>query len=94
MSNNQVNTSLLQLIKQIAMDVYNSSKPATVQVGRVTKVKPLTIKVGQKLELDSDFLLVPKNIKKDLVKGVNVALVRQQGGQQFLVVGVLENDSE
>ena len=60
--NKQTSTNFVQLIKRCAIEAFNASKPTTVQVGKVTKEKPLKIKLGQKLELSSSFLIIPKSL--------------------------------
>ena len=49
-------TNLTQLIKKIAEDARKAAKPCNIVIGTVLKVKPLKIKVNQKLILTGEFL--------------------------------------
>ena len=85
------NTSLVQLIKKIAMDAFNASKPCNVMVGKVQSVSPLKISIGQQLLIDDDFLIVGDSVKEHLAANQIVVLIRQSGGQRFLVVDTISN---
>lgn len=53
---------LVKLIKRSAVDAVNASKPTNVMFGKVTSVKPLKIKVDQKLVLTSAQLILTRNV--------------------------------
>lgn len=114
------------LIKTLARDAVEGSKPAAVQIGTVLSPSPLKIQVDQKLILTEEFLVLTKNVvdytqevtiawqtedtsggggesafsshshgingrKKityhnALKAGDKVLLLRNQGGQQFIVL--------
>lgn len=83
------NSSLSQLIKRCSMDAFDASKPCNVMIGKVKSVSPLTISIGQQLVIDDDFLIVCDCAKSKLKKNKNVALVRQAGGQRFLIIDTI-----
>lgn len=81
--------NLSQLIKKCSMEAFKASKPCDVMVGKIKTVSPLTISVGQQLVLDDDFLIVCDTVKSKLEKNKSVALVRQSGGQRFLIIDTI-----
>lgn len=83
------NTSLVKLIKQISMDAFNASKPCDIVIGKIKSVSPLKISIGQQLLVDEDFLIVGDNTKQNLTNNKKVVLIRQSGGQQFLVIDTI-----
>lgn len=85
------NTSLVQLIKRISIDAVNASKPCNVMVGNIKSVSPLKISIGQQLLVDNDFLIVGDTAKEHLAVDKTVILIRQAGGQRFLVVDTISN---
>lgn len=52
----------VQLIKHIAMEAFNASKPCNYKIGTVTKTEPLTVRVSDSFSLDEDFLLLSRNV--------------------------------
>lgn len=81
--------NLSQLIKKCSMEAFKASKPCDIMVGKVKSISPLTISVGQQLVLDDDFLIVCDTAKSKLEKNKSVALVRQSGGQRFLIIDTI-----
>lgn len=81
--------NLVQLIKQCAIEAMIASKPCNTCIGKVTKMKPLTISVGQKMLLDSDFLDITSTANEKMKKGSRVFLIRQQGGQKYTIIDTL-----
>lgn len=49
--------SLVQLIKKIAMDAVRSAKMSDYEIGTVSGVSPLIIKMSNTLEIDEDFCI-------------------------------------
>ena len=88
------NDSLIQLIKRIAVDAVEASKPCNAIIAKVTAESPLKILVGQKLILDDDFLIVCAGAKEKLKKGASVLLIRQEGGEQYIVVDTIGGDDD
>lgn len=83
------NTSLTQLIKKCAIEAFKASKPSDVMIGKIKTVSPLTISIGQQLVVDEDFLIVCDTARTKLAKNKSVALVRQSGGQRFLIIDTI-----
>ena len=55
------NSSLIQLIKQMAVEAVRASKPCDYIVGSVTETDPLKIKVSNTLILEEEFLDLTRN---------------------------------
>jgi hypothetical protein len=81
------NKSLIQLIKQIAFEAVEASKPVVVVYGEVSSTAPLAIYLEQKLTLSDTFLILTDTIKtKTLVTGDKVVMLRMQGGQKYIIL--------
>lgn len=78
---------LLGVIKEAAMEAVEQAEPTAVVCGTITQVEPLTIKVGTKITLTKEFLMVTKEVKLGLTVG-RVILLRLQGGQKYLILGM------
>ena len=86
---------MLEIIKQLALDA--AEKGADFCVGTVTKAAPLTIRLEEGLELTEAFLVLTEDVLQaeetgsiqieGLQAGEAVALLRADGGQQYLVLG-------
>jgi hypothetical protein len=87
------------LIKLAALDAVEADKPVCVMYGRVVGVSPLTVDIEQKLRLSGEQLVsfsLPRCSNPmaqcsftGISTGDTVALLREQGGQRFLVLGVV-----
>ena len=77
---------LLKIMKQAATEAVNASNPVAVCMGNVKSVSPLKIKLGQKLMLSEKQLIKCKEIG-NLKEQDNVVLLRQQGGQKYIILG-------
>lgn len=82
--------SLTTLIKKIAVDAINASKPTTICFGSVTSINPLSIRINQLIELSSATLIQTSTVKDKLAIGDEVIMLRQQGGQKYLVLDKYE----
>ena len=83
MEQNQNN--LVVLIKQLAREEREESKPCSFFIGEVVSTSPMKIKLSQKLIIDKKFMYVCENAKS-VAKGDKVAVLRAQGGQKFLIL--------
>lgn len=79
-------SSLMQILKQAAIEAVEASKPCAFVFGTVKSTTPLAINIDQKLTLTSSFLSVTQSAKDNLAAGDRVAMARVQGGQQYLVI--------
>ena len=78
-----MSTGILEVIKQVAVNAYNSTNPVALLYGHVISVNPIKIKITDTLTLDQEFFVV----QGELTVGDEVSLFRQQGGQKFVVLG-------
>ncbi|WP_187115091.1 DUF2577 domain-containing protein [Anaerostipes caccae] len=74
------------LLKKIAKQERESSKPAAIVEGKVTSGDPLKIRLNKRVTIDKDFLYMTDGAK-ELKKGDTAILLRNQGGQDFVVLG-------
>lgn len=93
---------LTKAIKRAAVEAVRAEKPAAVCFGKVTSVSPLKIMVEQKMALGMPQLVLTRNVTdhnvnisgsdaqvtvyKGLAVSDEVVLLRQQGGQKYIVV--------
>lgn len=75
---------LLEAIKIAAIEAIEATKPAAVVYGTVTSVSPLSVQLEQKSLLTAPFLV---SLQPYLEAGNRVALLRVQGGQEYLILG-------
>ncbi len=81
-------TDLLRVIKQAALDAVKASNPVSVNHGKVTGVSPLKVQINQKITLSEAQLLQCKEIGT-IEDGDEVILLREQGGQKYIILGVI-----
>lgn len=79
---------LLKMMKQAAMEAVAAANPVAVYTGTVSVVSPLKIKLGQKIMLTEKQLVKCKEIGT-IEKEDRVVLLREQGGQKYIVLGVI-----
>lgn len=56
-------TDFVQLMRQVATEATEASKPVKIAYGEVTATNPLQIMVEQKLPLSADFLVLTEAVK-------------------------------
>lgn len=88
---------LLDTIKQVAKTTNDAGSPAAFLFGEVASTSPLTIRVDNRFNISGDAIVVMKEFKANtdgaseyyygLAVGDKVVLLRNQGGQSFLVLG-------
>lgn len=77
----------VKVIKKTSVEAVEATKPVNVFFGKVVSVSPLEINVEQKLILGRLQLIVAERlIKEQLKKNDEVILIRQQGGQKYVVI--------
>ncbi len=79
---------LLKIVKQAAMDAVMAANPVAICTGAVAGETPLQIKLGTKLMLTGSQLVKCKGIG-ELKKKDQVILLREQGGQKYIILGVI-----
>lgn len=55
-------SNINEIIKMVALDAMESSRPVNVAFGKVVSISPLKIQVDQKLTLDESFLVLTRNV--------------------------------
>lgn len=78
---------LSEKIKKLASLSNEAAVPTTIMFGEVQSLSPLQILVDNRFQIDGDMIILPKDIT--LSNGDKAILLRNAGGQQFLVVGRL-----
>lgn len=85
---------LLKLMKKAAVEAVEASMPVKVCIGKVIATAPLEVSVDQKIHLKKAQLILTETVTKEpLQNDDGVILLRQQGGQKYIIIdriGVLE----
>lgn len=92
-------SDLAEAVKRCAVEAVNAQKPVELVFGRVIMQEdiergiPLQIALQQKAVIERDFLF-DTNSARGLKKGEILLLLRQQGGQRYLVLDKLREGEE
>lgn len=78
---------LSNTIKQLAKQTVDAAVPMSIMFGEVTAVSPLAILVDTRFQVSGAAIVLPRGIT--LEAGDNVILLRNAGGQQFIIMGVM-----
>lgn len=78
---------LSEKIKRLVNQAGEASVPMIIMFGETRQVSPLQIWVDSRFLIDEDMVIVPREFQ--LSVGEQVILLRNAGGQQFLVLGRL-----
>jgi len=76
----------IESIMTLVTNTIESKVPCTIKLGKATSTSEIV--VDQKLTLTSDHLSFKRGAEFE--KGDTVILLREEGGQSFIVMGVLE----
>lgn len=89
-------TDLISSFKKIAVETIESTKPVNLMFGSITSIDPFEVLLEQKITLTSNQLLSLEHTycvecESDIERvefevGDNIALLRQQGGQKYLIL--------
>lgn len=82
---------LIPLLKRIALEAVEASKPTVVLFGTVQSVSPLSIYLEQKRTITKNFLIITDKAK-NLAVGDGVVMVRMQGGQKYIIIDKVVDD--
>lgn len=82
---------LIPLLKRIALEAVEASKPVVVLFGTVSSTNPLSIYLEQKRTITKSFLVITDRAK-DLSIGDGVVMIRMQGGQKYIVIDKVVDD--
>lgn len=77
---------LVKTIKKTAVEAVEATKPVAVCFGKVESISPLKINVEQKMTLSKAQLVLTETAQDGLAAGDEVILLRQQGGQKYIVL--------
>lgn len=79
--------TFIKIIKKAAVDAVESTKPVKICFGQVLSTSPLKVNVEQKMILSElQLLLAGQVAEKPLNRGDNIILLRQQGGQKYIIL--------
>jgi hypothetical protein len=73
-------------MKQSAKETGDATRPVQVCFGKVTSTSPLKIQIDQKITLGKAQLVQTRTVYNALKVGEEVVLLRQQGGQKYIVL--------
>ena len=80
--------SILDTMKKIAEQSQNATVPAAFLFGQVTAASPLVVRVDNRFDLSASALVTLMEKDGDpLAVGDKLALLRNHGGQSFLILG-------
>ncbi|WP_033168359.1 DUF2577 domain-containing protein [Clostridium sp. KNHs205] len=82
---------LIPLLKRVALEAVDASKPTVVLYGTVSGITPLTIYLEQKRTITRGFLVITDKAK-NLVVGDQVVMIRMQGGQKYIIMDKVVSD--
>lgn len=88
---------LAQVIKKAAVDAVKASYPVEVVYGSVVTAEPLTVKIGQQLTVEKNFLNLSDGIRISIASGKitpedRIILIKHQGGQRFTAIDVFHDE--
>ena len=78
---------LSNTIKQLAQQAIEAGAPMAVMFGTVTTADPLAVLVDNRFQITGAAIIVPRGLV--LENNDKVILLRNAGGQQFIVMGVM-----
>lgn len=82
---------LIPLLKRIALEAVEASKPTVVLFGTVQSLSPLSIYLEQKRTITKNFIVITDKAK-NLSVGDGVIMVRMQGGQKYIIIDKAVDD--
>lgn len=80
------NTNFVDLIKEISENARKAAKPSCFYVCDVVNDSPIEIRLNDMIVLDEDFLSFTETVKNGLSKNDKVLVLRNEGGQEFVVI--------
>jgi 3D (Asp-Asp-Asp) domain-containing protein len=80
-----MSSGIVNTIKKVSMDIINQHA-LQVLFGKVTKTKPLTIKIGDTLTLTEELLVVDTPVDN----GEDVIVIKYSSGEKYLVLSTIE----
>ena len=77
-------TRFLDVVKRVAVAAVAAEKPEQLVFGTILTVSPFKVKLATQQELKKEFFLA-LDPKPDWKPGDKLVLLREQGGQRFLI---------
>ena len=88
-------SEMANLIKSLASNQIQSEQPTMLVFGTAVtghEEGKITVRISQKMVLTEDFLIFSNlRSRSSITKGESLILLRQWGGQKFLVLGGVES---
>ena len=81
---------MLEYIKKAAQGAENASVPCTFMFGTVVSPEPLSVRVDSRFIIGGNALVLMKQHSSGFSAGDKLVLLRERGGQRYLVLGVVE----
>ena len=83
-----MSTGLVEIIKKVAVNAVEQTKPVQIRFGTVSKVKPVEVLVDSNITLkeSNGQLILTRSVYNQLQLGDKVVMVRKEGGQTFVVL--------
>lgn len=81
-----MSTGILKIVKIAAKEVMANEQLCDWRTGIVVSINPLKVQITPQLVLPKSVLTVPLRLQEDLKNGDKVALLRQKGGQSYLIL--------
>lgn len=79
---------LIEVMKRVALNAVETTKPVEVCFGTVQSEIPLRIRISQKQVLEKEFFLIRDGVTTSSFEtGDILILLRVQGGQQYYIIG-------
>jgi 3D (Asp-Asp-Asp) domain-containing protein len=80
-----MSSDIINTIKKVSMDIINQHA-LQVLFGKVTKINPLTVKIGDTLTLTEDCLVLDTPVDN----GEDVIVIKYSSGEKYLVLSTIE----
>lgn len=85
--------SLLQLIKQAAIEAVEQSSPMSLTYGTVESISPLKINLEQKISLTNEFIVNTEIFDEAIFSiGDRLVFLRVNGGQKYIYLDKLVDE--
>ena len=78
--------TMVEIIKQAAMEAVNHYRPCDVLIGTVINLAPLEIETDSNLIIKEIFLILSKTVSGGLMLGDRVIMMQRQGGQGYFIM--------
>ena len=85
--------ALLNVMKQAGLNANEANRPVNVCFGKVVSLSPIKINIDQKLTLGAMQLVLTQSVADTLADGDTVVIIRMQGGQKYVVIDKVVNNT-